>query len=57
MTATELKLVPCEKCEGPPNVYGGFRHPKTVFYHGDRIVIKCNNSTCGDEQVFTKVKK
>ena len=50
---SDLKLVPCEKCGGPPNVSGG-PLPRRVLYFADRIEVRCNNDLCGDVIVFKK---
>lgn len=54
MTASELKTVPCQECDGPPEVYGVQRYPRSVFYLTDRVEVRCNNIECGHTTVIMK---
>jgi len=57
MKVSSLKTVKCEKCSGPPEVYGGFVNPRSIFYLTDRIEVRCNNTKCGHTITILKEKK
>jgi len=51
VTVSDLKFVPCTKCDGPANTYGS-RLPRSIYYFTEKILVRCNH--CGDLQTFKK---